>query len=344
MSSPAFSLRHARGVASVLNVTFRLLRAHWLLFLKSIFYFGAPPLILGGASFGVGLLAYVLGIEQTGSAASAGPLGGLIIGVGLGAVLMTVGTALAVTGILAVVYLHEEHPDADLALSDVWTITKSRVLGVLGLTLLQMIAIVILVPINVVPCLGALLFLAWTVFITVRVFFLALPIRVIENRSAFAAMSRAYELVRNDFWETASIFLVIYVVQMIISTAFMLPFQIVVYSGELHSLDAESLPGWLLAGFAGLLLLGMAGSVLVSGIMYVAAAVQTYALKERKEEASVEARVERLEAEVSASDASSSEPTGEAPASAGDPPGRTTESSDDEGPADATDTSEPPRL
>jgi hypothetical protein len=78
----------------------------------------------------------------------------------------------------------------------------------------------------------------------------------------------------------------------------MLPFQIVVMSTEFHNLDLDSLPGWLLAGAGGLFPLATVASVLVSGIMYVAATVQTYVLKERKEEASVEARVERLEEEA----------------------------------------------
>lgn len=328
MSTSSLSLRDPRGVADVLNVTFRLLRVRWALFLKTIFYFGAPPILLGIGALGIGILFLAVGTQDGGISSAVVGLGG-ITGV-VGVILFMTGGTLAMTGILAVSILHEERNGASVSIMDVWALTKSHFFGVLGLYILQMLALFIFVPIIFIPCLGAIAFMAWTVFIMVRVFFLALPIRVIESDSVFSAISRSYSLVENYFWETAGIFFVIYVVQTIVSTTFMLPFQIVVMSTEFHNLDLESLPGWILAGAAGLFLLAMVASVLVSGIMYVAATVQTYALKERKEEASVEARVERLEEEAGSTRPSEDNETPElGEADHGDP-----------GPAESTTTGE----
>lgn len=300
MSTGSIPLRQARGVADVLNVTFRLLRARWRLFLKSVFYFGAPPVVLG---FGCVLGAVVaLAAGLGGGEAESGLVGGAVLGLALGMVFLTVGSALAVTGMLAIVRLYDEQGSAPVTVGEVWSTAYSRVPGVLGLQVLNGVAILILMPIVVIPCLGALAFIAWTMFVTVRYFYLAIPLRVLDDHSVFSAISDAGTLVQNYFWETAGVFFVVYVVQTIFSSAFMLPFQVVVYGGELHNLSLESLPGWMIAGFGAAFLMGLAGSVLMTGVMYVAAAIQTYALKERKEDAGVEARVEQLEREAQGSE------------------------------------------
>lgn len=296
MSTGSIVLREARGVADVLNVTFRLLRARWRLFLKTVFYFGAPPVILGFGCVVGAVVALVFGLD--GGESSSGLLGGAFLGLGMGMLFLMVGSALAVTGMLAIVRLYDERGAAPTTVGEVWSVSISRFPGVLGLQILNGLAILLLMPIVAIPCLGALAFVAWTLFVTVRYFYLAIPVRVLDDRSAFNSISHAGTLVQNYFWETAGVFFVIYVVQTIFSSAFMLPFQVVVYGGELHNLNLESLPGWMIAGFAAAFLMGLAGSVLMTGVMYVAAAVQTYALKERKEDAGVEARVEQLEREV----------------------------------------------
>lgn len=296
MSTGSIVLREARGVADVLNVTFRLLRARWRLFLKTVFYFGAPPVILGFGCVVGAVVALVFGLD--GGESSSGLLGGAFLGLGMGMLFLMVGSALAVTGMLAIVRLYDERGAASTTVGEVWSVSISRFPGVLGLQILNGLAILLLMPIVAIPCLGALAFVAWTLFVTVRYFYLAIPVRVLDDRSAFNSISHAGTLVQNSFWETAGVFFVIYVVQTIFSSAFMLPFQVVVYGGELHNLNLESLPGWMIAGFAAAFLMGLAGSVLMTGVMYVAAAVQTYALKERKEDAGVEARVEQLEREV----------------------------------------------
>ncbi len=296
MASASIDLRSAEDVSGVLNLTFQLIRARWRLFLKAIFYFGGGPLILAIGCFGGGVLALLHG--GTGIESQPGLLGAMGLGFAAAVLLGVLGTGLAIAGTLAVVRLHVEKGDEPYDVNDVWDVTKSSVLGVIGLQILNGLAIMVLVPIAVIPCLGAIAWMAWVLFVTVRYFFLAIPLRVIEDNSAFQSISRAGSLVKNYFWDTAGIFLVIYMVQTLLSTVFMLPFQLLVFSGELHNLNAGSLPGWMLAGLGGLFLLAMAGSILMSGVMYVAGAVQAFTLKDRKEEAGVEARVQQLEQEV----------------------------------------------
>jgi len=296
MASASIDLRSAEDVSGVLNLTFQLIRARWRLFLKAVFYFGGAPLILAIGCFGGGGLVLLYG--GTGIESQPGLLGAMGFGFAAAVLLGILGTALAIAGTLAVVRLHVEKGDEPYDVNDVWEVAKSSVLGVIGLQILNGLAIMVLVPIAVIPCLGAIAWMAWVLFVTVRYFFLAIPLRVIEGNSALQSISRAGSLVKNYFWDTAGIFLVIYMVQTILSTVFMLPFQLLMFSGEVHNLDAGSLPGWMLAGLGALFLLALAGSILLSGVMYVAGAVQAFTLKDRKEEAGVEARVEQLEQEV----------------------------------------------
>jgi len=296
MASASIDLRSAEDVADVLNLTFQLIRARWRLFLKTVFYLGGAPLVLGIGCFGAGGLGLLYG--GTALEAQSGLPGGTILAFVAAGLLSLVGTGLAITGVLAVVRLYVERGGESFGLGDVWSIAKSGVLGVIGIQILNGLAIFVLFPLAIIPCLGQLGWLGWMLFVTVRYFYLAVPLRVIERNSAFQAISRAGTLVKNYFWDTAGIFLAVYMVQTILSSAFVLPFQFLAFSGGLNNLDAASLPGWMLAGLGGLFLLAIAGSILMSGVMYIAAAVQAYSLKDRKEEAGVEARVEKLEEEA----------------------------------------------
>ncbi len=302
MSTASLDPRTARGVTDVLNVTFRLLRARWALFGKAILYFGAPFFVLGMGLLFIGIVAGAVLAE---TAISPGP--GAVAGAGLGILagigLLLVGGALAITGIVAVVQLHVDTDTDEIALQAVWQRTKAHVWGVLGVQFLHVLALLVLAPIAVIPCLGALLWIGGAVFLTIRYFYLAVPVRVLEDTSVGGAISRAGTLVEDAFWQTAGVFLLVYVAQLILSTSITLPIQLFLAGGALHTLDIEALPAWIGAVAIGIVLLMVAVSVLGYGIMYGAATVQAYALIDQREGTSVEEDVAQLEQAVDQTDA-----------------------------------------
>lgn len=295
MSSLSIDPRKARGVTNVLNVTFRLLRARWALFGKAILYFGAPLFILGMALLVGGILAAVVFGASGGAPGATGAAGlGVLIGVGL----LLAGGALAIAGIVSIVRLHVDTETDEVTLEAVWQQTKASAWGVLGIQVMHGLSFLLLAPIGGIPCIGTLIVLGGMVYLTVRYFYLAVPVRVLYDTSAFSAISRAKQLVDGAFWQTAGVFLLVYVAQMILNASITLPVQLLMFSGSMHGLDADTLPAWMGAVAVGVFLLVIAISVLGYGIMYGAAAVQVYALTDQQSATSVEDDVAQLEREV----------------------------------------------
>lgn len=307
MSTSSIQFRKTRGVADVLNVTFRFVRAEWRLLIRSLFYFAAPLLIVGVGFFSVGSLDTLFALLQDPAGGFQSP-GLFFAGVALLILCTSVGTALGVTGVLAVVRLYEERGPNAFGLEEVWTLTRDRLLRVFGTQMLVGLAFMVAIPIVIIPCLGFVAFLAWVVFLSVRYLFLAVPIQVLEEGSFFDAFRRASSLVKGAFWQTAGVFLLAYVAQSIVGSLFVLPFQSLMFVSEFHDIDPAALTGWLGGLVAALFVLSMVGSLLMAALMYLAAAFQYYSLAEQKEAASVEARVERLEQEAAAVSSSPSSP------------------------------------
>lgn len=306
MSLSTIQLRKPRGVADVLNVTFRFVRAKWRLLLKSLFYFAAPLIIVGVGIFALGPLNSLFALFQNPEQGFQAP-GLFFFGLFLMMCCLSVGTAFGLTGVLAVVQLYDERGPEGFGLMDVWALTKERLLRVFGTQVLTGLAIGVAIPIVLIPCLGWLAFVAWVVFLSVRYFFLAVPLQVLEDGSFFDAFRRAGSLVQGAFWQTAGVFLLAYVAQSILGSLFVLPFQSLMFVSEFHNIDLEGLTGWFGAVIAVLFVLSMVGSLLMTALMYLAGAFQYYSLVEQKEAASLEAQVERLEQE--AADATAGTPT-----------------------------------
>jgi tetrahydromethanopterin S-methyltransferase subunit G len=298
-------LRAERGVADVLNVSFRFVRAYWRILLKSLLYLLVPPVVVGYGIFAAvgleGIMTYFLDPQAiVQGKVSDTMLVGLGAGGAVASLLSFVGSALGMTAVLAVVRLHEEEGPEHVTFDRVLDHTKQRFGRVLGTQLGVTVALVVGAVIVLIPCLGALAYLAGLVFVSVRYLFLTIPIQVLADESFFGSFRRAGTVSKGRFWPTAGVALLTFVVVFVLSGVFTLPVQVIRFLGDFHATGGY--PGWLKALFAGLLVLSNAGSVVSVTMQAVAGGVQYYNLEEQTWETSIEQQVQALERDLEASE------------------------------------------
>jgi hypothetical protein len=178
----------------------------------------------------------------------------------------------------------------------VWAVVKRRygrmLLTTLGLTFVLAAPIVIVL----IPCLGALAYLAYVVYAG-PVFSLAYPMRMARDDLGFwAALGRCRDLAREAFWQTFGVVVLAYIIYGVLGSIFSMPASVLGMVRAMHSLDGGSSLGYDIAFFALSLASGAASTVLYC-IPLVAIALQYYNLLEQREHAGLMRRVASLDDE-----------------------------------------------
>jgi hypothetical protein len=167
---------------------------------------------------------------------------GLLIATFGGALLSWLATVV-MTGMIAHVVEHAARGQK-LSAGEAWTLTRSRVWRLLGLSLLSLLVplVCIWVPLTVLIVLAALVSTAAgivvgivlglggafaTVYGYIRLFQLAAPTVVLERLPVFAAMRRSWQLSAHQFWRLFGVALLTAVVTSVAGSFVTFPFQLV---------------------------------------------------------------------------------------------------------------------
>lgn len=280
-------LRKVRGVADVLNATFQFLRQNYAAVGKSLLLIAGPPTVLASAS---GSIYQVFAFGLAGGALPGMGLGLSALMMFLMGVLSLTLTATVATG-LVTLYL-TDGPEG-LAVRRVWTFTRSVFWRVLLALLLLGVVLVLGMLIVIVPCLGALGYLAGFFYFAV-VFSVLVPMLLNERVGIFEALGRCRRLVRGYWWPTCGVLVVAVILYLLISLWTTIPYYTMLMLTTLHGIEGSA-PGSLtsLGLVATSVVAGLCGTVLYS-IPYTAAAVHYYNLVERKARVGLRERVEAL--------------------------------------------------
>lgn len=289
MSSTSSSFREAYGVANVLKATARLLFKHWTLILKIFFGIMLPFVLLGGGFVGMGTYWMEGAIEWSGSVAFTTMAW---LSVLAGVLILVTGSGLSGAGMLAVVRLEQEHGDADF--SGVWRLAKAHAFSIIGVGVLYGVTLLVgggvlfgilsgLDLSNVARLgIGGILCFLGAAYLLFRGFILAYAVAVVENRAPISAISRAFALTKNAFWQTTGIFVVVGIVYGVGSRMLQaMVGQLVDVQGGGIGMAVGS--GSMFVGVFAVLIGFMVTNSLLASLSSLAAMVQTYALKGRED-------------------------------------------------------------
>ncbi len=256
-----------RDFGSRLNVAFDFIRRNFVPLITAMLVILMPLLALGGV---LGLIFYHYLQANDISADSGESIGMVIVGLNVFVLYLLVISFLPATVVYSYIKLYRERPES--------VFTVEQVLGELKKYWLRLLGAMILTYLILVP--------AFVLFLIPGIY-LAIPMALIpyiivaEDLSFFDAMSRAFQMVRNNWWETFGIIIVAIIIGSLFSYVFQLPFIILVGASPFIANSG----GFMTLGFWGILsaLIYMAGNFIVQAISLTIYAVHYHHLVEIKE-------------------------------------------------------------
>lgn len=297
-------LRRQRDFGEVLNVTFLFLRQNIGLLAKSLLFIAGPALVLGvilNPFAGATGFFFNPGEWQAPETESGTALfGARVI---LATLLSCFGTVLAIAVANEFLVLYQDRGAGRFELEDVWRRARRSLWRMTGTLLLLGFLFGVSALIVLVPCLGALAYLAGVVYFGVLLS-LVFIVQAREQAGVLTALSRSRALVRGNWWPTAGVVFVSGIVYYAMSVCFALPSIVVSGFAAFHGIEGESSSG--LYGVLGIVFGAVAslGSLLLYAVPLVAVAFQYFSLVEQKDRTGLMERVEAMERAAQTSETS----------------------------------------
>ncbi len=145
---------------------------------------------------------------------------------------------------------------------------------------------------NAILILATLLFVIPAIYVAVPLIFLVI-IRLVENLSFGQAFSRCFELLKNEWWNTVGLLLIMYIIQNVVSFVFQAPAAAYQTTQMLTSLsESRNFEPDLL--YTALLTIAVVGDQLVYTLMFLTISVQYFSLVEKREAKGLLSRIDSI--------------------------------------------------
>lgn len=185
------------------------------------------------------------------------------------------------TLIFGYILLYNEHGRDGVTITDLRSLVASDVGAVFVVIALSMLASIFAGVLLLIP--GIYLFVATS---------LSAPVRMAEDSTAGSAISRSMELVRDHWWQTFGIIVLILIVAMLLSVIVQLPaWLLMLFSFE--ALASSAMEGTGVLGVI-MTLVDVISVIIASLLIDTAVAAQYFSLVEHKEGPGMLARIEQI--------------------------------------------------
>ncbi len=284
-------LSQVRDFGQIISTTFVFLKQNWRPLGRALAVICVPPAVISGFFIGK-----TMGdIQSVGLTTDPGnPFGvynGMLnawVPMGLGYLLLIASFLLMTT--VTYEYIRAYHLNEHLGLTpgELWKRSMSQIGQYFGMNFLSGLLIV----------LGFLLCILPGLYV-ISVLSLALAVHAIERKGASGSLGRSNNLVKDRFWETLGLVIVIGIIHSFITGILMLPFSIVsmmvTFNSTFDAIRTEgqtALPGWFAMYTAFTTSLQMAITLLTYPIVAVALSLKYFTLVEEKEGAGFRKKLE----------------------------------------------------
>lgn len=285
MEQSDFSFRRNRDIGGVLNATFTFIRQEFKPFIKVIAYFSGPFILIGAIS---------LGLYQKSIFALPGGGGSSILGVFgvlssvfneeyfISIFFLVLGQVMLITSVYAYAKVYDEFGRNNFTFQDVWTVVKKNFLKIAGALFVIYLIVGIGLVLLIIP--GIYLIIA-TLFI--------LPAMIIHKYTFAEAFNRSFFLVKNNWWITFGIMLLISMIIYFARAIFTLPQMVISMFFVTNSIEGDNnlTLTILMIVFTAISTLG---SYLLLAVPYVGSIVQYYSLIEQKESPELLKRIRKI--------------------------------------------------
>lgn len=281
-------LAQVRDFGQIITDTFRFLRLHWRVLLRALATICLPPVLLAGF-----LMGKTMGDLQGMTMRPVFVEDEFVGGVFSNMLLIFLGYAVLIAAymlMIAVVYefmraCHhgEEHM---MDTGELWRRAKGQVVNYLGIAFLRGLLIVLGFVLCVVPGIYAMVVLS-----------LAFTAQAIERSGVVNAMARSNELIKDHWWETFGLVIIVGLIQSLIAYAVMIPLTIiqmvVMFNSVLdaNGLEGGGLPTWYSAFMAFMVVVQFGVGILTYPIVAVSLGMKFFSLREEREGHGLQERI-----------------------------------------------------
>ncbi len=287
-------LQEYRDFGQIISATFRFLRENWRPLLRSLAVVCVPLALISGFFMGKSMGDFMI------LGASAGNLGdnedAVMNSVLLSMLPMIFGYLLmAITMLLVMIAVNEylaayhDNQHQGMSTGDLWKRVAGNIGSYIGIGILSLA----LIMVGMVLCYLPGIYVA----VVLSLSFIAFAV---ERRGAIDSMKRSNALVKDHWWETFGLVLVMSMIQTTIIYALMMPFFLIFNFADLNTWvnleeEAQTGSGMMPVLFA----IGAAGYTLLAILTYpmlsVAVGLKYFSLKEEKEGVGIRNRIQGFE-------------------------------------------------
>ncbi len=301
-NSALINYHKTRDFSQKMSVTFEFIRQNFKSLAKSILFIAGPPVLLASLLMGSFFQDFFSASMSIG-AGNTNAFQNLVLTpsfwfqILLMVVFLLTSTVATISTINNYILLYEEKQTHQIETGEVWDRVRKTFFMYLGTAVLFTILgvavyLLMIIPVALLgaisPALVILGVMAFIVGIVYLIFSTSLVfiVRAYERAGFFEAIGRSFKLVQGKWWSTFGLIFVLYLIAVVVSYVFMIPWYIITVVTSLHNTGVEGFqaPG---KGMATLSLVLFTLYYLTQMILYtlpnVGIAFQYFNLVERKE-------------------------------------------------------------
>lgn len=303
-----------RDFSRKMNVTFEFVRQNFRPLGKSILFIAGPPVLLASlliGSFFKDMFSTSFSMGRGGDPEMMRDMfmtPNFWLQLLLMCVFLMVSTVATIATINNYLLLYEERKTNRIEIGDVWGRVRDTFWMYLGTALLFTIVytiacVVMAIPVVLLTRVSPLLIGFGVMALICLVIYLMFGsslvfiIRAYERIGFFAALARSFKLVQGKWWSTFGLIIVLYIIVMIVSYVFMIPWYVITLVSSLHNAGVEGV-GEPSSGLQTISLIFLTLYYLAQMVMYalpnVGIAFQYFNLVERKEAKGLMGQIESI--------------------------------------------------
>ncbi len=244
-----------RDFSRKLNATFEFIKQNFKPLGKSILLIAGPPILIASlimgsfvtdlSSFNPNPSAQIEGIETYFSS----PIFWLEIA--LMVIFYTVASVMSIATINNYLLLYGEKRSNVIEVSEVWNRVRATFWMyfrsmILFIVLLVAAYVVLAIPVGFLAIVSPILVVFGFIFFFCAIIYLIIAssltfiIRAYENNGFFEALVRSFKLVKDKWWSTFGLIMILYMVMFVASMLFILPWQVISGVSMFHSLSTNT--------------------------------------------------------------------------------------------------------
>lgn len=287
-----YPLRRIRDFGQTISDTIQFLKLHWknMLVLYLIF---VVPFILVGTLLGASSFSAFFGQVSTGITKIDNPLSLFKPQFVIALLLYFIAAVAYSTVIYLYMKLYEENGGRAPTLAETGALFMSRFLSNISYMFVILVGFMVSAIIAIVPILGILLFIVGAVYLMVS-FSLLFPVNTIENNSFMQSFSRVFYLVRDRWWYTFGVIIILGLIYYFFAAVIGLVINMIFGLGAINFMDTQK--GIDMMSEKYFLVNGL--STIIQQVFYliihVGIVIHYFSLLEEKEGSGLEDRLDQL--------------------------------------------------